>query len=812
MAPKEAKKKEEKYDSGMIQVLEGIEAVRKRPAMYIGDTGSRGFHHLVFEVIDNSVDEHLGGYCSAVDVAIHTDGSISIADNGRGIPVDYHKKEKKSALEVVMTTLHAGGKFEGKAYQVSGGLHGVGVSCTNALSEWCEVTVQRDGGIFHQSYECGKPKTPVKQIGKTKKTGTTVTFKPDSTIFQGDEFKFEILSNRLRELAFLNSGLEIQMKDERNDKEVKYKFTKGISEFVQHLNSNKEVTHKDIVYFSVQKEDVICDIALQYNDGYAENVFSFANNINTIEGGTHLSGFRSALTRVTNQYAKNKNLFKGKEAISFSGDDVREGLTAIVSIKLRNPQFEGQTKTKLGNGEVEGIVYSLVNENLASYFEENPTSANKIVGKAKLALEARVAAKRARELTRRKGALDSAALPGKLADCSDKDPNNCEVFLVEGDSAGGSAKQGRDRRFQAILPLRGKIINVEKARLDKVLSNEEIRTIITALGTGVGEGDFDVNKVRYKKIVLMTDADVDGSHIRTLLLTFFYRQMKPLFEKGYLYIAQPPLFKIKKGKREEYIQSEPALNQMLFELGTEGLVVKKAGKKPIEIGGKDLQNLMALASKLEQIEERLQRKGHSVADYLALHDKKKGFPLYHTQDEEGVFFYSQDELAAFVEHLEKKRKTQVEICFDGKASHEEGKDILHVSELFEAHDLEKIDQKLEKIAGLSVDNYLYGEAILFEAGTKKDTWILHSIKDLMEKVRAGAREGITIQRYKGLGEMNPDQLWETTMDPERRTMLRITLEDAVEADRMFTILMGDKVEPRREFIERHARAVRNLDV
>ncbi|MCX5679252.1 MAG: DNA topoisomerase subunit B [Candidatus Omnitrophica bacterium] len=568
-----------KYDATTIQVLEGVDAVRKRPSMYIGDTTSRGLHDMVYEVVDNSIDECMAGYATSIEVIVHADNSVTVIDDGRGIPVGIHKTMNKPALEVVMTTLHAGGKFDHKAYRVSGGLHGVGVSVVNALSEWLEVEVRRDGKIYHQEYKCGKTASKVKVIGSAKNTGTKVTFKSDKEIFPaGVSYSFDILSNRLRELAFLNKDLKIVLKDERaKGREVEFTFSGGIVSFVEFLNKNKNVLHKKVVYFAKEKDGVQAEVAMQYNDGYAESIFTFANNINTIEGGTHLTGFKSALTRTINQYCKNKKLLKNEDS-TISGDDAREGLSAVISAKIPNPQFEGQTKTKLGNSEVEGIIESIVNEALGAFLEENPPVANKIIEKAVLAARAREAARKARELTRRKGALEGASLPGKLADCQETDASLCEVYLVEGDSAGGSAKQGRDRRFQAILPLKGKILNVEKARLDKALSNEEIRTIINAIGCGIGE-EFDIAKIRYHKIIIMCDADVDGSHIRTLILTLFYRQMPALIENGHIYIAQPPLYKIKRGKREEYIQTEEEYNNLLLELGTEGMTLLRVKDK-----------------------------------------------------------------------------------------------------------------------------------------------------------------------------------------------------------------------------------------
>ncbi|MCX5801341.1 MAG: DNA topoisomerase (ATP-hydrolyzing) subunit B [Candidatus Eisenbacteria bacterium] len=631
--------KEHSYDAKKIQVLKGLDGVRKRPSMYIGSTGAPGLHHLVYEVVDNSIDEVLAGFCTAISVIVKKDNSVTVVDNGRGIPVDLHQAQKLPAVEVVMTTLHSGGKFDAESYRVSGGLHGVGVSVVNALSEWLEVEVARDGKIYHQRYERGKTVSKLKETGKSKTNGTTITFKPDKQIFESIEFSFDTLSQRLRELAFLNKGVKIDLNDENTGKSHVFKYDGGVVSFVKFLNENKNVLHPKPVYFCKTREGVEVEIALQYNDSYLENIFTYVNNINTVEGGTHLIGFKAALTRTINNYVQKEGLAKNSD-VSLSGEDVREGLTAVLSVKLRDPQFEGQTKSKLGNSEVKGVVESIVGDGLTEVFEENPSVARKMIEKCIAASRAREAARKARELARRKSVLDSGSLPGKLADCSARDPSICELYLVEGDSAGGSAKQGRDRRFQAILPLKGKILNVEKARLDKILSNEEIRTLITALGTGIGE-EFNGDKTRYHKIVIMTDADVDGAHIRTLLLTFFYRYMKELITRGYIYIAQPPLYRIKKGKQELY-----------------------------------------------------------------------------------------------------------------------------------AYDDKERDSVLNKIG----------------------------------------RKGISLQRYKGLGEMNPEQLWRTTMDPESRVFLKVTLEDAVEADRIFTILMSDAVEPRRKFIEENALLVRNLDI
>jgi DNA gyrase subunit B len=793
------------YDATSIQVLEGIEAVRRRPAMYIGDTAVRGLHHLVFEVVDNSVDESLAGFCDAIAVAIKPDNSISVVDNGRGIPVDMHKTEKKPAVEVALTTLHAGGKFDHRSYKVSGGLHGVGVSCVNALSDWLEVEVKRDGKIYHQRYERGKTVSKLIVIGKSSSTGTKITFKPDKTIFSKTEYAYDILAGRLRELAFLNKGLKIKLTDERSDKEAVFEFSGGIISFVEYLNKNKNPLHNKVVYFEKLQDDVNVEVALQYNDGYAETMFSFANNINTVEGGTHLSGFKSALTRGINQYAKSKNLLK--DNIAITGDDVREGLTAVISVKVPNPQFEGQTKTKLGNSEVEGLVASTSLEALSSYFEENPSVANKIIDKVIVASRAREAARKARELTRRKGALEGAGLPGKLADCSERDAALCELYIVEGDSAGGSAKQGRDRRFQAILPIKGKILNVEKSRLDKILSNEEIRTIITALGTGIGE-EFDLSKLRYHKLMLMADADIDGSHIRTLLLTLLYRQLPKLVEEGHVYITQPPLYKIKRGQREEYIQTEQQMNDMLLDLGREGHKLIRV-KDKLAFTDNQFKELLKLLVDLDKLGKYLDKKGVNFSEYISFrHPKTKKMPIYRVKvDGNTHFVYSDKELAVLTE--------------------KEGKEIEQdVLQLFEAQEIEELILKIEKL-GIEFETY-FSAALVTKSGAAKEAEKkikpiyrvangeevkeVFSLKEILAYIREIAAKGMHIQRYKGLGEMNPQQLWDTTMDPEKRTILQVTLEDAVEADKMFTVLMGDQVEPRREFIEENAHLVKNLDI
>lgn len=796
--------KDKTYDATTIQVLEGIEAVRRRPAMYIGDTSARGLHHMVYEVVDNSADEFMAGYGDNIAVTIRPDNSVSVVDNGRGIPVDMHKTEKKPAVEVALTKLHAGGKFDHRVYKVSGGLHGVGVSVVNALSDWLEVEVKRDGKIYHQRYERGKTVSKLTVIGKSTATGTKVTFKPDKSIFNKIDFSYDTLAQRLRELAFLNKGLRIKLTDERTDKENVFEFGGGIVSFVNYLNKNKNPLHSKAIYYQKTQDEVIMEGALQYNDGYAETMYSFANNINTIEGGTHLSGFRSALTRAINQYAKSKNLIK--DEIAITGEDAREGLTAVISVKVPGPQFEGQTKTKLGNSEVEGIVASAGFDALSSYFEENPSVANKIVDKVIVASRAREAARKARELTRRKGALEGAGLPGKLADCSERDPALCEVFLVEGDSAGGSGKQARDRRFQAILPLKGKILNVEKARLDKILSNEEIRIIITALGTSVGD-EFDMSKLRYHKIIILCDADIDGSHIRTLLLTLLYRHMPKLIEEGHVYIAQPPLYKIKRGNREEYIQTEQQMDDMLLDLGREGHKFARLKDKQT-FTDNQFKDLLHLLVELEKLARNLEKKGVDFAKYFSFrHPKTKKMPIYRVKVEgKELFLYSDKELAIL--------------------TNKEGKEAeLDVLELFEAPEIEQIVVKIEKL-GLGITTYCpeapkdisVKEAnkiklkALYRITNEKESKDIFSLKEVLTYIKEAATKGMHIQRYKGLGEMNPQQLWETTMDPEKRTILQVTLEDVVEADKMFTVLMGDQVEPRRQFIEDYAHQVKNLDV
>jgi len=789
------------YDASSIQVLEGLEAVRKRPGMYIGDNGIRGLHHLVEEVVDNSVDEAMAGHCTKIDVVLHQDNSVTVADDGRGIPVDLHKTEKRSALEVVLTKLHAGGKFDQRTYKVAGGLHGVGVSVVNALSEWLEAEVKRDGKIYRQRFARGKPVSGITTVGKASGTGTRITFHADKEIFKdGINYNHDTIANRMRELAFLNKGLQITFKDERNGKEATFKFDGGIKQFVEHLNRAKQALHNPVVLEDT-RDDITVEIAMQYNDGYAEHLFAFANNINTADGGTHLSGFKSALTRTLNQYCKARNLFKS-DTLTIEGEDARAGLTAVVSVKVPQPQFEGQTKAKLSNPEVEGIVTSIVNEKLSNFFEEHPSIAGKIVEKCLTEARARERARHERELVRRKGLLDSSALPGKLADCSERDAALCELYIVEGDSAGGSAKQGRDRRFQAILPIKGKILNVEKARLDKVLTNNEIRTVITALGCGIG-GELDLAKLRYHKIIIMCDADVDGNHIRTLLLTFFYRQLRQLVEAGNIYIAQPPLYKLSRGKREEYIETESQLSNLLIELGAEGWVLTHASSKKT-FKEKALLDVLRVLGDLEALARGLGRYRIDVPKYFAASAGKSGPALYLIRmGGEDHFLADDAALAKFAQ----KNDLSVEALENGTAAAG-----THFREIFESAELAELGKKLAK-QGLSLDEFYPQEGKpLFKFGDDKQSQAHTGARDVLLAVQEEGRRGMHIQRYKGLGEMNPHQLWETTMDPAKRTILKVSSEDAVEAERMFTTLMGEDVEPRKAFIEEHALEVKNLDV
>lgn len=806
------KKETHIYNADSIKILEGLDAVRKRPAMYIGNIGVEGLHHLVNEVVDNSVDEALAGYCSEIEVIIHTDNSVTVKDNGRGIPVEMHKTAKRPAAEVVMTTLHAGGKFDDYTYKVSGGLHGVGVSVVNALSKELLLEIHRDGKIYQQRYKQGKPITPLEVKGKTNRTGTTVTFLPDDEIFETTEFNPEIIAHRLKELAFLNSGLKIYLKDEKSGKEQEFCYKGGIVSFVEQLNKNKEVLHPKVIYFSGENGHITYEIAFQYNEGYTETIFSYANNINTVEGGTHLVGFKSALTKTVIKYAQQNNLLKDLEE-GITGDDVREGLTAVISVKLKDPQFEGQTKTKLGNTEVKGIIEAFLNDKLMTYFEENPSVARKILEKVLDAARARLAARKAKELVRRKNALDSDFLPGKLADCQEKDPALCELFIVEGDSAGGSAKQGRDRTTQAVLPLRGKILNVEKSRFDKMLNSEEIRTIISALGTGIGPEDFKIENLRYHRIILMTDADVDGSHIRTLLLTFFFRQMPQIIERGHVYIAQPPLYRVKKGNQVKYLKDDAALEDYLFKSASEEMRLRtKTRVYQKEEFEKVLKKLMTYS----KVVNRIQTRGADIILLKELVNAVNLSPDLLQTKKETKFLRL---LKSLKEHLNKKHPEILSIEFYLKQDqHSDGYNKLilksqrngapytteidfHFLNSSDYKDLVRISKEIDEIG-----------APPFSLEFDDKSIPINSVNDILTNVLEHARKGKDIQRYKGLGEMNPEQLWETTMRPETRVLLQVRIEAAMEADQMFTILMGDKVEPRREFIEQHALEVRNLDI
>ncbi len=796
------------YDASSIKILEGLDAVRKRPAMYIGSTGAPGLHHLVYEVVDNSVDEALAGECSQIDVTIHIDNSITVLDNGRGIPTGIHPTEGVSAAEVVLTKLHAGGKFEHSAYKVSGGLHGVGVSCVNALSEWLELEIYREGKVFHQSYQRGTPKAPLEETGQTTKRGTKVTFKPDHEIFEVLEYSFDILSNRLRELSFLNKGLRITVKDERSEKSHDFCYEGGIKSFVEYLNQRKNPLH-DVVYFETEKDRIILEVAMQYNDSYNENIFSFANNINTIEGGTHLIGFKSAITRAINQYASQNNLLKDLKE-NPTGEDIREGLVCVISVKIPDPQFEGQTKAKLGNSEVEGLVKQIAYEKLTEFLEKNPSLARKITAKVIDAARAREAARQARNLVRRKGALDIGSLPGKLADCQEKDAGSSELFIVEGESAGGSAKQGRDRRYQAILPLKGKILNVEKARFDKMLSSEEIRVLFTALGVGVGDqtGVQDISKLRYHSIVLMCDADVDGSHIRTLLLTFFYRQMPKILENGHLYIAQPPLYRIKKGKNERYLKNDSDLETLLIDLGAEGLRLK--GEKG-ETSGKDLVELTKKLIRYRRILSMVQRAGDprivdSLAACLSMDSSllKESATLNQELDRIAGYVKKHYDIKDFTVETDSDSEHQSQkVVYRTIYNNSPRKTVLDYNFLH-SPEFAELKKLTDEFALIGRDR--------FAVQGEDDEQIFNDLDKVKTFILDRGREGLDIQRYKGLGEMNPGQLWETTMDPEKRTFLKVTIEDAVEADQIFTVLMGDQVEPRRQFIEDNALDVKNLDI
>ena len=809
------------YTAKKIRVLEGLEAVRKRPAMYIGSTGPAGLHHLVQEVVDNSVDEALAGFCDRISLTIHLDGSITVEDNGRGIPVDIHPEKQIPAAEVVLTTLHAGGKFDHDSYKVSGGLHGVGVSVVNALSRRLELEVRRGGFTYQQAYDHGVPADAFQRTGKTKRRGTKVSFKPDEEIFETTTFSYETLSRRMRELAFLNPGLAIEIEDQRangdqaTEKKQRFLYKGGLSDFVRYLNKNKTTLHGKPVHVQARRAENDVEVALQYNDGYNESLFSFVNTINTPEGGTHMVGFKAALTRTINAYASSNKLLRDLKK-NLSGEDVREGLVAVVSIKIPNPQFEGQTKAKLGNSEIKGITEAICNEGLSLFLEQNPTLARRIVSKATDAARARQAARKARELTRRKSALDNLSLPGKLADCQERDPRFSEIFIVEGDSAGGSAKQGRNRRFQAILPIKGKILNVEKARFDKVLSNQEIVTMISAIGAGVGSADFNLEKLRYHKIIIMTDADVDGSHIRTLLLTFFFRQMHELIRNRHVYIAQPPLFRIKQGKRETYLQHERDLTRFILGRATDGVQIVRRGTsgslregEPVE--GKELvgqlESLMEFQQHLETLSRRYDGNG-VVGEFLEFFSSVTGGDPHETVARR--VFGNGAVLADLAEHF-RSLGFEAETSFNEERrffelhlrnGHSEGMVLNH--EFAVSGDCRRLAQLRRKLDILEDSPFLLRD--------KNNETTLTTAAELIEHFMAAGKRKLGIQRYKGLGEMNPQQLWETTMDPDTRTLLRVDIEDMVETDDIFNILMGGHVAPRRQFIEDNALNVKNLDV
>ncbi len=788
------------YTADSISVLEGLEGVRQRPSMYIGSTSLAGVHHLIYEVVDNSIDEALAGYCDHIIVKINIDNSVIVEDNGRGIPVDIHSTEKIPGVELALTKLHAGGKFDKTTYKISGGLHGVGISVVNALSEFLEVEIRREGKIYHQRYEKGKKITELTVIGKTEKTGTKVWFKPDIEIFESIDIHYDTIAKRLRELAFLNKNIKIELIDEREEeKHDIFHYEGGLLSFVEYINKNKTPLHKEPIFISGEKNGIIVNIALQYTSDYRENLYSFVNNINTKEGGTHVSGFKSGITRAVNNYLTKNDSFKNLK-ISLSGDDIREGLTCVIDVKHPNPQFEGQTKTKLGNSEVKGIVDTIVYEKLNIYFEEHPDITKTIINKIIQAARAREAARKAKELTRRKSALDSTLLPGKLADCQVKDPDEAEIFIVEGDSAGGSAKQGRDRKNQAILPLKGKILNIEKTTFTKILSNDEIKTLITALGTGIGESEFDISKLRYKKIIIMTDADVDGAHIRTLLLTFFYRMMPEIIEKGYLYIAQPPLYRVSKGKISKYFMNEKEYTKFIIENINDNLSLE-IPEKNIEIKGDELKKVSFILYEYLFYLEKLKILNFDSILLSILYD-------FNVNSLE--FFKNREKVEELVDRLKEKGYENVKILedeeFEGfKIILQKNGALIEISyDLLHNASYRNILNLMEKIKELTYPPFILK--------TKNEIFEIDNKEDLIKKIIEIGQKGWTIQRYKGLGEMNPSQLWETTMNPATRNLIRVTIEDAIACDEIFSILMGEKVEPRRNFIERNALFVRNLDI
>jgi DNA gyrase subunit B len=840
------------YGADKIKILEGLEAVRQRPAMYIGSTGAPGLHHLVYEIVDNSIDEALAGFCDQINVTLHIDNSVTVVDNGRGIPVDLHESGR-SAAEVVLTVLHAGGKFNNESYKVSGGLHGVGVSVVNALSEALDLEIWRNGQVYTQSYERGTPAGDLEVTGTTRKRGTKITFKPDTVIFETTEYSFDTLAQRLRELAFLNGGVTITIDDERDGKSHKFLYEGGIKAFVQYLNQNKAAVNDKPIFMHGEKDGIDVEIALQWNDGYAETVYSFANNINTHEGGTHLSGFRSALTRTINYYVGKNNLAKDLKDANIGGDDIREGLTAVISVKIPRPQFEGQTKTKLGNTEVKGIVEAIVNDRLGAFLEENPAIAKRVIAKAVDAARAREAARKARDLVRRKGALDNSSLPGKLADCQERDPAQSELYIVEGESAGGSAKQGRDRRFQAILPIKGKILNVERARFDKMLSSDEIKTMIAALGCGIGKEDFDIGRLRYHRVIIMTDADVDGSHIRTLLLTFFYRQMRELVDSGYVYIAQPPLFRAKRGRSETFIRDERALQAWLVRRAVESRVLVLADGT--EVRGEDLERRLEKLEAFLKFLQIVERRGpsrdvvmamleHEVRDRtffadrarvenlaaalagpartatieadeehqasaVMLEDRSGGYPRLHRLD---LDFISTAEFRTLASSYEDVKGIRGPMIVRTTASEPEEP---AAGATAAANETAIGGAPLDPVTRLAAESKpldASSAATPGPKGAREADVRIESLDELVEFFTAAGKKGVAINRYKGLGEMNPDTLWETTMNPQTRTLAQVRAEDHMEADLMFTTLMGDQVEPRRKFIEENALDVKNLDI
>ncbi|MBN1914527.1 MAG: DNA topoisomerase (ATP-hydrolyzing) subunit B [Parachlamydiales bacterium] len=821
---------ESKYDASSITILEGLKPVRERPGMYIGDTGKFGLHHLVYEVVDNCIDEAMAGFCTEINVTMNKDGSITVEDNGRGIPVERHagesdrQKRDVSALEVVMTKLHAGGKFNRETYKVAGGLHGVGVSCVNALSKQLIAIVYKGGFAYEMEFSRGDVVKSLTKIGKTTKRGTKIIFLPDEKIFAEIKFDYDVLLTRLRELAFLNRGIVINFIDEIDEErdDVYLHYEGGISTFVSYLNESKGALFPKPIYFQASKEAhdgiVELEVSMQWNEGYTETICTYVNNISTKQGGTHLTGFSTALTRVLNNYVKTHQLLKTQK-ISLTGEDMREGLTAIVSVKVPNPQFEGQTKQRLGNSDVGSLVQQITGEELTTFLEENPSIAKSIVDKVIIAAQAREAAKKARELTLRKTAMDSARLPGKLTDCQESNPELCELFIVEGDSAGGSAKLGRDRRYQAILPIRGKILNVEKSRLQKVLKNQEVGTIVSALGCGIGKDNFNIQKLRYHKIIIMTDADVDGSHIRTLLLTFFYRHMIDLIEHNYIYIAQPPLFRVKRKKEIQFIHSEREMDEHLLKLGVSDILIRVHGEKEF-LETTQVQKLLQVIVSVEGFITSIERKGLPFKEFLSARRSNGSLPYYKaTIGDKELFAYSEEEVVALKQEYQENQKARFEetlasippeeLTEEMKTFHPKS---LPVLEIFDPKDYEKVEKGLLQFS-LKLEDYFTGDGILFDLLEEGDISVsINTLKDFIDHIRINGRKGIEIQRYKGLGEMNADQLWETTMNPENRTLIKVTLPDAIAADHMFSMLMGEEVEPRRQFIEQHALSVKNLDI